>query len=135
MTSVTEHGNQPTYWRACGSCKRTSRKNPSLGYFAIVMPGRTPRVLSALRPAVPIFVATGDDALARRLTLHRGVRPVVLPHGPHFGATLDAVEDRLIASGWLPSGAVIVFVSIAPDLAVSHANLLGIRRLGERSSR
>lgn len=39
MTSVTEHGNQPTYWRACGSCKRTSRKNPSLGYFAIVMPG------------------------------------------------------------------------------------------------
>lgn len=102
---------------------------------AVTRGGRTPRVLSALRPAVPILVATDDAPLARRLTLHRGVRPVVLPHGPHFGATLETVEDGLIASGWLPTGAVIVFVSIAPDLAVSNANLLGIRRLGERSSR
>jgi len=97
---------------------------------AVTRQGKTARVLSALRPELPIYAVTSDERVARRLMLHRGVEPIVLEQ-----ALLDKpggieVERYLAEQGILRRGEPIVFVSINADLTRTDANFLRIRRVG-----
>jgi pyruvate kinase len=52
--------------------------------------GRTARRLACLRPGVPIMAFTPNASIARSLTLHRGVHPVVM--------AVDTEEPQAISS-------------------------------------
>ncbi len=92
---------------------------------AVTRAGKTARMLSAFRPHVPIFAVTPNDVLARRLALWRGVTPLVV----EFDTTGIVIERHLRDGGFLPEGAIVVFVSVSADLTRPDTNFLGIRRL------
>jgi pyruvate kinase len=71
--------------------------------------GETPRLAAKQRPAQPIVALTGDPETCPRLTLVRGVVPLLLPpscHDPEemIGAVRRAVRER----GWPEMRAVFV---------------------------
>ncbi len=114
----------------CEAAVTLAHAGGTVALVAVTRRGRTARVLSALRPELPVHAVTSDERVARRLMLHRGVEPIVVDR-----AVLDdlggvAVEHHLLQRGVLRAGESIVFVSINADLTRPDANFLRIRRVG-----
>jgi pyruvate kinase len=99
---------------------------------AVTREGKTARMLSSLRPTVPVHAITADEATARRLMLHRGLEPLAIDRGPWADPAGTDIERQLLERGVLRGGDTIVFVSVNADLSRPDANFLRIRRVGER---
>ena len=86
--------------------------------------GKTAQLLSSLRPRACILAVTPSDRVARRLSLHWGVRPLV-------SDLLDfrALEPAIHKEVGLTPQAVVVFINISPDLSRPDANFLNVQRL------
>ena len=96
---------------------------------AITHGGKTARVLSALRPRVPVFGATDRPDVSRRLALAWGVVPVLTQLGGDVGDSASRIGEELVARGAIVRGSVIVLVSINPDLAKGPSNFLKVQRV------
>ncbi len=99
---------------------------------AVTRDGKTARMLSSLRPTVPVHAITPTESTARRLMLHRGLEPLAIDRGPWADPGGTDIERQLLERGVLRSGDTIVFVSVNADLTRPDANFLRIRRVGER---
>ncbi|MDQ4034887.1 MAG: pyruvate kinase [Chloroflexota bacterium] len=95
--------------------------------------GRTARILSALRPRVPIRAFSPEASVVRRLAL---------VHGVEAGTCLPpaATEDRLDLMAWLlgedpslPRGSAVVLVA-STAAAGTGPNVLEVARVGSRNS-
>ena len=96
---------------------------------ALTREGRTARVLSARRPAAPIYAATDDEEVARRLCLWWGVVPMIDPLDGDADEVTRRVVDELRAKGALPTPATVVIVSANPNLEQPAVNFVAVRRL------
>lgn len=96
---------------------------------AVTRGGKTARVLSALRPAMPIFAATDQPSIARRLTLVWGVVPVLSDLSGDVHAAATRIGQGLVSRGAMTPSSPIVLVSITPDLAPGLSNFLTIQRV------
>lgn len=92
---------------------------------AVTREGKTARLLSALRPPTRVIAATSDERVAGILALLNGVTPMITPV-----RDLDALERMLIDRRVVPPGAVVVFISVSPDMTRSDANFLNVQRIG-----
>ena len=93
---------------------------------AVTREGRTARLLSALRPPVPIYAATASEHVAAGLDLFWGVVPIVVDD-PDTARLERILLDRNI----LPAGAVVVFVNVTADVSRLDANFVNIQRIGD----
>jgi pyruvate kinase len=96
---------------------------------ALTRAGWTARLLSARRPNAPIIAATDSEEVARRLTLWRGVVPIVCPLEGEIDAVVSRVIDETVARRVVPEGALLVAVNTDPELGASGANFVRIRRV------
>lgn len=92
---------------------------------AVTREGKTARLLSALRPETRVIAATASESVAGTLALMRGITPVITP-----ARELEPLERMLIDSRLVAAGAVVVFISVSPDLGRSDANYLNVQRIG-----
>jgi pyruvate kinase len=97
---------------------------------AITHGGKTARVLSALRPEVPIFGATDQPHISRRLALSWGVVPVLTELTGDVTERASRIGEQLVARGAIERGATIVLVSVNPDLSKGPSNFLKVQRVG-----
>jgi pyruvate kinase len=93
---------------------------------AVTQFGKTAQLLSSLRPRASILAVTPSDAVARRLKLYWGVRPLVSDL-----EDLRALEAPLRRAADLSPRAVVVFINISPDLSRQDKNFLNVQRLAE----
>jgi len=93
---------------------------------AVTRLGKTAQLLSSLRPRATILAVTPSEAVARRLTLYWGVRPLVSDL-----RDLRALERPIRNAIPLPARAVVVFINISPDLTRADANFLNVQQLSE----
>ena len=91
---------------------------------AITRFGKTAQLLSSLRPKASILAVTPSAAVARRLRLWWGVKPLVSDL-----LDLRAIEPQLREDAGLSPQAVVVFININPDLTRSDANFLNVQQL------
>jgi len=96
---------------------------------AITRAGKTARMLAALRPTAPVYALTDNDIVARRLALLWGVTPMVADIAGDVDGVRLRAERQLLAHGAVTEGALVVFVSVNPDLSRTDANFLSLRRL------
>jgi len=91
--------------------------------------GKTARVLSAMRPRAPIYAATDQPEVARRLALSWGVVPVLTDLAGDVDTAAVRIGEKLAERGAVPASAVIVLVSIHPDLSRGQANFLRLLKI------
>jgi len=96
---------------------------------AVTHGGKTARVLSALRPRVPILAATDQEVVQRRLALSWGVLPVLTDLRGDVNAAAGRIGQELLSRRVIVTNATIVLVSINPDLAPGSSNFLKIERV------
>jgi pyruvate kinase len=95
---------------------------------AVTRGGKTARVLSALRPPVPIYAATDQDKVSQRLTMSWGVMPVLTDLSGDVNAAASRIGHELVERGAIPRDSPIVLVSVTPDLAPGPSNFLKLQR-------
>jgi pyruvate kinase len=95
--------------------------------LTVTTEGQTARLLSARRPAAPIFAVTGTEEVARALCLWWGVSATPDPSTDDLEDALLRLAATLRQQGNLPSPATVVIVSGSPDIDRRASNLLAIR--------
>jgi pyruvate kinase len=96
---------------------------------AVTRGGKTARVLSGLRPPVPIFAATDDHEVAARLLLSWGVVPLVSDLSGDVNAAASRIGEDLVTRGAITAGSTLVLVSVTPDLARGPSNFIKLQRV------
>jgi len=97
--------------------------------IAVTRGGATARLLSALRPGVPILAITDREEMARSLSLNWGVFPVTALLVDNVDSVGTFVGKHLVERGLITEGAIVVLVSIHHDRGRLDANYLKIQRL------
>jgi pyruvate kinase len=113
----------------CEAAVTMAERGDAAAIVAVTHAGGTARLLSALRPRVPIVGTTSRPATARRLALNWGVLPVVADLGDSMDLPGTILGRQLMSRGDVSPGATIVLVRIDRDLARTDANYLKIQRL------
>jgi pyruvate kinase len=106
----------------------------SAGVAAIVVytsSGGSARLISRLRPPVPIYAFTQSESVARQLTINFGVTPVLAPDVKSTEEMLLQMEQILVAAGRLKPNDNVVFVAGQPIGRAGSTNLVKLHRLGE----
>ncbi len=96
---------------------------------AVTREGQTARLLSAARPYAIILAATDNEEVARRLSLWRGVVPMVCDLQGDIEDVITRVVDGAVKRASAPDNATLVFVNTATDLDRGGSNFVRIRRV------
>jgi len=113
----------------CEAAVTVAQSGEAAAIVAIARGGKTARVLSALRPPVPIFGATDQPGISRRLTMTWGVVPVLTDLSGDLGTAASRIGEDLVSRGAIPPGSIIVLVSVHPDPARGPSNFLKLQRV------
>jgi pyruvate kinase len=90
--------------------------------------GRTARILSSLRPRVPVFAFSPDQRVVDRLALVHGVVPAGCSPPADTASRLGLMARLLAQSGAIPAGSAVVLVASTADPGTGP-NLLEVHRL------
>ncbi len=95
--------------------------------------GYTPRIISKLKPSVPIIVITPSIITARQLNLYWGVFTYV---ADEYNNILDEklfkkIDEKLIEKAHFKEGDEIVIVNSSPKLMTGNVNTIRVHILGE----
>jgi pyruvate kinase len=119
----------PDHGRAlCEAAVTLVDRSDATAIIAITHGGKTARVLAALRPRVPIFAATDQADIARRLALSWGVVPVLTDLGGNRSEAAGRIAADLVERRAIAASSVVVVVSVTPDLAQGPSNFLKVQR-------
>lgn len=113
----------------CEAAVTLAERGDAAAIVAITRGGTTARVLSALRTRVPIFAATDQPEIARRLALSWGVVPVLTEIGDDVATTGQRISDDLLARHALEPGALVVFVSVSEELGPGPINFVKLQKI------
>ena len=113
----------------CEAAVTLAERGEAQAIVAITRGGKTAKRLSSLRPGVPILAMTHREEMARHLALHWGVVPVCTEVLDSTDLAGTAIGAQLVDRGLVAEGALVVLVSISPDLGRVDANYLKIQRL------
>lgn len=108
----------------CEAAVALAERSGARAIVAVTKAGKTPRLLSALRPSARIIAATPSAKVAQRLGLVRSVTPLVTE-----AATLAAVRDMLLARALVPPGEPVVFVSMQAALSREPSNFITVEQM------
>ena len=93
---------------------------------AVTRHGATALQLAALRPGVPIYAVTDDDAVARRLALSWGVSSTTVATS---GLETASIQQTLLQRKTLAQGDFVIFVRVHSDPTLADGNFLQLRQL------
>ena len=93
---------------------------------AVTRHGATALQLAALRPSVPIYAVTDDDAVARRLALSWGVSSTTVATS---GLETASIQQTLLQRKTLAQGDFVIFVRVHSDPTLADGNFLQLRQL------
>jgi pyruvate kinase len=113
----------------CQAAVTLAEHGEATAIVAVTRGGKTARVLSAMRPRAPVYAATDEPAIARRLALSWGVVPVTADLDGDVDVAAARIGRALVARGAVPPGSAVVIVSISPDLASAKSNFLKLLRI------
>jgi len=113
----------------CEAAVALAERGKADAIIAVTRAGKTVRRLSAQRPNVPVLALTERDETARRLALYWGVYPLASSIVRRVDSVGTLIGRQLVERGVVPEGALVVLVSISPDLGRMDANYLKIQRL------
>jgi len=91
--------------------------------------GSTARLISRLRPPIPVYAFTPSQNTARALAVSYGVEPVVAPDLRSTDEIFAYVNGAVLEHGWAARGEAVVIVAGLPVAQAGATNLLKVHRL------
>jgi pyruvate kinase len=91
--------------------------------------GQTARMVSRMRPNVPIVAATANERTYRRLALYWGVRPLLVEPTTNTDEMLNKTVQGALGAGWIEKGQTVVIASGVPVGTPGHTNLIKVQKV------
>jgi pyruvate kinase len=113
----------------CEAAATLAERGEAAAIVAVTRGGTTARVLSALRPRAPIFAATDEPHVARRMAMLWGVVPVLTDLSDEVNLDTARIGQELVTRGAIAPGSVIVLVNVTADLSQGSSNFLKLQRV------
>ena len=133
MPAVTARIGRRTHAMAvCDAAVTLVRDIEADALAAHTRSGRTAQILSKLRPPSPIFALTEREAIARQLTLWRGVVPLLIRRGWAGEEMFSRIARELHARQVVDDGGVAVVVGTAPQGPPGHTNFIRLLHIAGR---
>ncbi|MDQ6620960.1 MAG: pyruvate kinase [Pseudomonadota bacterium] len=98
---------------------------------ALTQSGSTALWMSRHNSGCPIYALTPEIAAQRKMSLYRNVRPLLVEQNTDRDGVLQGAEDRLVASGQVRPGDLVVLTIGEPMGKSGGTNTLKIVRVGE----
>ncbi len=115
---------------AAAACE-AARVAGAVGISCFSRTGDTARLLSRMRPAVPVFAFTPDEVIRRRLTMYWGVHPAVMEPVKKTDLMAEMVSERLLEKGLVEVGARLVMVFGTPLGVPGKTNSIRLHEVEE----
>ena len=112
----------------CEAAVSLSRRSNSHAIVAITREGTTARLLSAIRPPAMVVAVADRPEVARSLSLHHGVVPIVCDLGGEMELMIARAVEAAVRRTNAPEFATMVVVNTSVDLDRGAANFVRIRR-------
>jgi pyruvate kinase len=128
VVPVVDVPRAPHAQALCEAAVTLADRSRAFAIVAMTRQGNSVRILSALRPATPIFAATETDAVARQLTIYRGVVPLITGIGKDVDTSGALLKAELRMRGLVPHGSVVVFVSANASLERADQNFVNVQK-------
>jgi len=96
--------------------------------------GLSARLVSRLRPSVPIYAFTLSVSAARQLALNYGVTSVVVTPKVSTDEMIAQIDSLVLERGWLKLGDGVVCIAGQPVGQSGSTNMLKLHRVGESLS-
>lgn len=112
----------------CEAAVSLSRRSHAHAIVAVTREGRTPKLLSAIRPQALIVAVTDKPDVARCLSLWHGVRPIVCELDADLEQVIARVVELAVKQTAAPDNATMVVVNTSDDLDRGSSNFVRIRR-------
>jgi pyruvate kinase len=100
---------------------------------AFTQSGFTARLLSKLRPDVPIIAYTPDERIKNRVCLYWGITPKIMKLPKTTDEMITNVESSLVEERIVKKGDGIVITSSSPLSTRGKTNFMKLHRIGEQS--
>jgi pyruvate kinase len=94
--------------------------------------GRTARMMSKVRPSVPILAFTPNEQTYHKMSLMWGVTPHLVPQAETVEVMLTHVEAAIISATELKPGQEVVLIAGFPIGAMRSANFALLHTIGQR---
>jgi pyruvate kinase len=91
--------------------------------------GHTARMVSRMRPPMPIIAATANLNTYHKLPLIWGVRPLLVPQTTSTDERLTATVEGALKAGWIQPGETVVITLGAPVGTPGHTNLIKVQQV------
>lgn len=127
MVPIVDVPRAPHAQAVCEAAVTLADHCGAYAIVAITRLGNAARILSALRPHTPVFAATETDAIARHLTIYRGVHPLTTGIGKDVDTTGALLKEELRSRGLVPHGSIVVFISANARLGADQ-NFVNLQR-------
>ena len=128
LPPIVEVPRAPHAQALCEAAVTLADRCNAYAIVAITRLGNAARVLSALRPKTPVFASTETEAIARQLTLYRGVVPLMIGLGKDIDTTGTVLKRELGVRGLVPAGASVVFISANARLERADQNFVNVQK-------
>ena len=122
-------GNRVAYSMA-RSAKNIASEIGADAILAFTKSGNTAKMISAVRPNVPIYAAVISSRMANKLNLYRGVEPVVFAGEESMGIDLISALSFFEAHSSLKKGDRVVLTSGAPYFLFGGTNEVRVSTIG-----
>ncbi len=128
------YGNKIAYSIARAS-KIIANEIRANAILAFTQTGNTARMISAVRPEIPIYAAVADGRVGRMLNLLRGVIPIQMPE--KFRATSDLIDavSFIESQEYFSKGERLVITSGAPYFLFGGTNDVRVMTVGSFNGR
>jgi pyruvate kinase len=113
----------------CDAAVTLASRANAAAIVAVTRGGKTARVLSALRPGVPVFAATDREVIARRLMGSWGVVPIVSDLRGDLGHVASRLAFSLLQRGVVERSSAVVVAAVTPDMGDDASNFLKLQRV------
>ncbi len=97
--------------------------------------GYTARIVSSLRPAMPIIALTQDSAVYHSLALWWGLQPLRIRFQRTMDAMIAASEATLIAEGLVREKDLIVIVGSSVRMTDARTNVIKLHMIGRKDQK
>jgi pyruvate kinase len=91
--------------------------------------GHTARMVSRMRPRVPVIAATANERTYRRLALYWGVQPLLVPPTTNTDEMLAQTVQGALDAGWIQRGQTVVMTAGVPVGTPGHTNLIKVQKV------
>jgi pyruvate kinase len=129
VPSISDVTHDDTYFMARAAWELAQDGNVA-AIAVFTNSGRTARLMSKLRPSVPILGFTPHMDIHAQMNLLWGVTPHLVPHADTIEAMLEAVEATMIASTAVEAGQQFVLIAGFPVKGARPTNLALLHTVG-----